>query len=81
MWPILSDVRQAKATVTKKREDFADCMRDLVDVYYSDAETIYVVLDNDTTHTPGPLYKTYPAEEARRILKRIEFHYPPKHAS
>jgi transposase len=73
--------RHAKATATKKREDFAECMRDLVDVHYPDAEKIYVVLDNYTTHTPGSLYKAYPAEEARRILKKIEFHYTPKHAS
>jgi hypothetical protein len=40
-----------------------------------------LVLDNYTTHSPGSLYKAYSAEEARRILKKIEFHYTPKHAS
>ncbi|MCL1158247.1 transposase, partial [Shewanella inventionis] len=70
-----------KATATKKREDFAACMRDLVDVHYPDADKIHLVLDNYTTHSPGSLYKAYPAAEARRILKKIEFHYTPKHAS
>lgn len=54
---------------------------DLVDIHYSDADKIHVVLDNYTTHTAGSLYKAYRAEEARRILKKIEFHYTPKHAS
>jgi hypothetical protein len=27
------------------------------------------------------LYQTFPADEARRVLRRLEFHYVPKHAS
>ena len=42
---------------------------------------IRVVLDNLSTHTPAALYQALPAEEARRILRRLEFHYTPKHAS
>jgi hypothetical protein len=40
-----------------------------------------VVLDNLSTHSAGALYQTFQAAEARRILRRIEFHYVPKHAS
>lgn len=36
-------------------------------------------MDNLNTHKPSSLYKHYPAEEARRILKRLEIHYTPKH--
>ena len=36
--------------------------------------------DNLSTHTPGALYAAFPAPEARRILRRLEFHYTPKHA-
>ncbi|MGH8525676.1 MAG: transposase, partial [Gammaproteobacteria bacterium] len=39
------------------------------------------VLDNLSTHTAAALYQSLPAEEARRILRRLEFHYTPKHAS
>jgi transposase len=46
-----------------------------------DAETIRVVQDNLSTHSAGALYQTFPPAEARRILRRIEFHYTPKHAS
>ena len=56
-------------------------MRDLVDVHYSEAELIRVVMDNLSTHTAGALYETFPADEAHRVLRRLEFHYTPKHAS
>ena len=39
------------------------------------------MLDNLSTHSAGALYQTFPADEARRILRRLEFHYVPKHAS
>jgi transposase len=61
--------------------DFAACMRDLVDLHYPNATRIRVVLDNLSTHRPAALYQAFPADEARRILRRIEFHYTPKHAS
>src|SRR4029077_3503296 len=41
----------------------------------------YVVLDNLSTHSAGALYETFPAPEARRLMRRLEFHYVPKHAS
>jgi len=73
--------RHAKPTERKGNTDFAELMRDLVDVHYPDATTIRVVLDNLNTHRAGALYKVFPPAEARRILRRIEFHYTPKHAS
>ena len=48
---------------------------------YPEAERIRVVLDNLSTHSPGALYQAFPPAEARRILRRLEFHYTPKHAS
>jgi hypothetical protein len=56
-------------------------MRELVDVHYPDAETIWVVQNNLSTHSAGALYQTFPPAETRRILRRLEFHYTPKHAS
>jgi hypothetical protein len=46
-----------------------------------EAERIRVVLDNLSTHTAAALYAAFPPAEARRVLKRLEFHYTPKHAS
>ena len=73
--------RTVKVTDSRTARDFAHCMRDLVDLHYPKAETIRVVLDNLSTHSRGALYETFPAPEAHRILRRLEFHYTPKHAS
>lgn len=73
--------RHVKVTDQRTALDFAACMRDLADVHYPAADLIRVVLDNLSTHSPAALYEAFPAEEARRILRRLEFHYVPKHAS
>jgi len=73
--------RHAKVTDKRTALDFAECMKDLVDVHYPDAQRIRVVLDNLSTHSPGALYERFAPAEARRILDRLEFHYTPKHAS
>lgn len=73
--------RKAKVTEQKTAKDFAECMQDLVDIHYPNAEKIHLVLDNLNTHSPASLYKTFEPQEARRILRKIEFHYTPKHAS
>jgi len=73
--------RKTKVTDSKKSIDFAECMRELVDLDYPDADVVRVILDNLGTHNEGSLYKAFPPEEARRILRRLEFHYTPKHAS
>lgn len=73
--------RHAKVTDHRANRDFAECMRDLVDVHYPSADCIHVVQDNLSTHKPASLYEAFPPEEARRILRRLEFHYTPKHAS
>jgi transposase len=73
--------RKVKVTDRRAAEDFAICMRELTDLDYPDVEKIRVVLDNLSTHTASSLYQTFPAEEARRVLRRLEFHYTPKHAS
>jgi transposase len=73
--------RKVKVTERRAAKDFAICMRDLTDVHYPSAERIRVVLDNLSTHSVGALYQAFPADEARRVLRRLEFHYVPKHAS
>ena len=55
-------------------------MRELVDVHYAEAACIRVVQDNLSTHSAGALYEAFEPAEARRILRRLEFHYTPKHA-
>ncbi len=69
--------------ITRRRtmEDFAHRMRRLVDEAYPDVPVVRLVLDNLNTHRMASLYETFPAAEARRIAKRLEFHYTPKHGS
>ena len=73
--------RKVKVTERRTAEDFAICMRELSDVHFPEAARIRVVLDNLSTHSAGALYQAFPACEARRVLRRLEFHYVPKHAS
>jgi transposase len=73
--------RHVKVTERRTSQDFAQCMRELTDVHYPHAERIRVVLDNLSTHTAGALYESFAPQEARRVLRRLEFHYVPKHAS
>lgn len=77
----LAGWREVKVTDQRKKVDFAHCMKDLVDLHFPDATVIRVVLDNLNTHTPGALYEAFPPAEARRILRKLEFHYTPKHGS
>ena len=73
--------RKVKVTERRTAADFAACMRDLSDLHFPEAARIRVVLDNLSTHTPAALCNALPAQEARRILRRFEFHFTPKHAS
>jgi transposase len=77
----LAGWRHVEVTERRTSAEFAHQMRALVDVHYPDAERIAVVLDNLSTHSPAALYQSLPPTEARRILKRLEFHYTPKHGS
>ena len=77
----LAGWREVKATSQRKKVDFAQCMKELVDVHFPYAEVIRVVLDNLNTHTPAALYEAFAPEEARRLLRKLEFHFTPKHGS
>jgi hypothetical protein len=70
-----------KVTSQRTSRDFAEGMRDLVDVHFPGASQLRVVMDNLSTHSAAALYETFPAPEARRLLRHLEFHFVPKHAS
>ena len=73
--------RQVKVTDRRTKKDFAECLRELAEVHYPEAETIVLVADNLNTHTPGSLYEAFEPEEARRLAEKFEMHYTPKHGS
>lgn len=71
----------AKVTPRRTAVDFATWMRELVDGPYAAVDRLQVVLDHLSTHTPAAFYEAFPPTEARRVLRKLEFHYVPKHAS
>jgi transposase len=73
--------RSTKVTARRTAVDFAEWLRDLVDLHYAGTERVQIVLDNLSTHSAAALYEAFPAPEARRVLRRLEWHYVPKHAS
>jgi len=73
--------RHVSVTEHRTMKDFAQQMKWLVDVAYPQAEVIRVVMDNLNTHKAASLYEAFEPEEARRIVKKLEFHYTPKHGS
>ena len=73
--------RHVEVTDRRTAEDWALQIKQLVDVYYPEAETIRLVMDNLNTHTPASLYKVFEPSEARRIASKLEIHYTPKHGS
>jgi hypothetical protein len=77
----LAGWRNVKATQRRTKIDFAFCMKELVDVYFPEADVIRVVLDNLNTHTLGSLYEAFEPKEARRLARKLEFHFTPKHGS
>jgi hypothetical protein len=73
--------RCVKVTERRTRLDFAEVIRELVDVHYPDAERIVLVMDNLNTHKPASLYEAFPPAEARRLIEKLEIHHTPKHGS
>ena len=73
--------RHVEVTTQRTKLDFAHQMKWLVDERYPEAEVVRIVLDNLNTHTAASLYEAFAPEEARRIVKKLEFHYTPKHGS
>lgn len=77
----LGGVHHTSVREHRTARDWAEEIRYMVDVMYPNKEKICLVMDNLNTHRPSSLYKSFSPEEARRILKKLEIHYTPKHGS
>jgi DDE superfamily endonuclease len=73
--------RQVQLSEQRTRLDFAQCIKDLVDVHYPAADRIVLVLDHLNTHSPASLYEAFSPAEAKRLADKLEIHYTPKHGS
>jgi hypothetical protein len=73
--------RHGKVTDRRTRRDYAEWVRELVEVHYPQAKQLGLVPDNLNTHDGARLYQAFPAPEARGLLDKIEFPYTPKQGS
>ena len=77
----LGNWRCVEITESRRRVDWAQQIKNLVDVYYPEATKVRLVMDNLNTHSVGSLYEAFPPAEARRIAEKLEIHHTPKHGS
>jgi hypothetical protein len=77
----LRGYRHITVTDRRTKQDYAQSIKWLVDEAYPEVEIIRLVQDNLNTHLPGSLYDAFEPDEARRLLRRLEFHYTPVHGS
>jgi hypothetical protein len=73
--------RHVKVTDRGTMIDWAQGMRDLVEVHFPQADRIVVVMDNLNTHKLASLYEAFPPAEAYRMADKLEIHSTPRHGS
>lgn len=77
----LAGRRHVTVTAQRTAVDFAQVVRDLLEVRYPQAERVVLVMDNLNTHKPAALYQAFEPAVARALIDRLEIHYTPKHGS
>jgi hypothetical protein len=77
----LTGWRRVEVTERRRKWEFAEEIRRLAEEDYPQAKSIRLVLDNLSTHTASAFYEAFPAEQARRLARRVEFVYTPVHGS
>jgi transposase len=77
----LAGRRVVEVTARRTAVDFAQFLKKLLDEVYPEAARVVLVTDNLNTHGTGSLYEAFAPAEARRLARRIEWHYTPKHGS
>jgi len=77
----LGGKRHVAITERRTRKDWAMQIKQMLDERYSSAVKVRLVMDNLNTHTIASLYETFEPKEARRLAKRLDIHYTPKHGS
>jgi hypothetical protein len=77
----LAGWRHVTVTAQRRRVEFAQVVRELLEGRYKECDKLVLVLDQLNTHSPASFYEAFCPEEARRIVSRLEFRYTPKHGS
>jgi hypothetical protein len=77
----LAGWREVSGRPQRKKVDWAIEMEVLLNGCYKNAKKVILVCDNLNTHTKGAFYGAFPAAKSRKLVRRIEFRYTPKHGS
>ena len=77
----LAGRRHVMVRERRTKVDWAWCIKELLETHYPAAERLVLVMDNLNTHSVASLYEAFPPPEARRLAKKLEIHYTPKHGS
>lgn len=77
----LEGTRHVRVRQHRKREDFAEVIRELCDDLYPDAQKIVLVMDQLNTHNIASLYQAFEPAQAKRLAEKLEIHHTPKHGS
>src|SRR5450759_1158075 len=77
----LSGWRQVTVRPQRTKTDWAVEVEELLRTRYASAEKVILVCDNLNTHTMGAFYEAFAPEQARAIVRRLEFRHTPKHGS
>jgi hypothetical protein len=77
----LSGWRQVSVRERRTKIDWAREVEELLRTRYASAQKVTLVCDNLNTHTKGAFYETFEPQEARALVRRLEFCHTPKHGS
>jgi len=77
----LAGWREVSIRPQRTAVDWAQEVAALLEERYAQAETVILICDQLNTHGIASLYKAFPAEKARRLARRLEIHYTPRHGS
>jgi len=73
--------RTVEVTAHRGKVDFVAFVQDLVNNAYAKARCVHLVLDNLNTHFKKSFDDVLGKRAAAKLLRRVQFHYTPKHAS
>ena len=77
----LSGWRTVHVREQRTKVDWAVEMEELLRTRYANAQKVILVCDNLNTHTMGAFYEAFPADKARKLVRRLDFRFTPKHGS
>ena len=73
--------RRVSSRASRTRQDWAEELQTLIDEDYPHAEQITLVCDNLNTHDIASFYKTFTAETAHRLSRKLRIIHTPRNGS